>query len=181
MVRNRFSGVKGSCYLTHGAHDYDHAAMRKALRATDRDAVLEGIDDIDADVQLFGPKPTKYRLVITTQVYENYGYRWKPKGGNEYHIPLGESVLHVTGGYLKQLVDQHRHLIEKLAGPDELHGVDERIIDWSIYSDVEKTYEEQMDEEYLDFDDKKYAEELRTYREYGWRAEVADYVNYPNN
>ena len=38
-----------------------------------------------------------------------------------------------------------------------------------------------MDEEYLDFDDKKYAEELRTYREYGWRAEVADYVNYPNN
>ena len=26
------------------------------------------------------------KLLITTQVYENYGYRWKPKGGNDYVI-----------------------------------------------------------------------------------------------
>jgi hypothetical protein len=25
-------------------------------------------------------------LVIDTQVYENYGYRWKPKGGSSYKI-----------------------------------------------------------------------------------------------
>ena len=25
-------------------------------------------------------------LVISTQDYENYGYRWKPKGGSEYKI-----------------------------------------------------------------------------------------------
>jgi hypothetical protein len=26
------------------------------------------------------------KLLITTQVYENYGYRWKAKGGNDYEI-----------------------------------------------------------------------------------------------
>jgi len=26
------------------------------------------------------------KLLITTQVYENYGYRWKPKGGNDYVV-----------------------------------------------------------------------------------------------
>ena len=26
------------------------------------------------------------KLLITTQVYENYGYRWKPKGGCDYVI-----------------------------------------------------------------------------------------------
>lgn len=25
-------------------------------------------------------------LVIATQDYENYGYRWKPKGGSEYKV-----------------------------------------------------------------------------------------------
>jgi hypothetical protein len=26
------------------------------------------------------------KLLITTQVHENYGYRWKPKGGNDYVV-----------------------------------------------------------------------------------------------
>ena len=26
------------------------------------------------------------KLLITTQVYENYGYRWKAKGGNDYVV-----------------------------------------------------------------------------------------------
>lgn len=26
------------------------------------------------------------KLLITTQVYENYGYRWKPKGGCDYVV-----------------------------------------------------------------------------------------------
>jgi hypothetical protein len=26
------------------------------------------------------------KLIITTQVYENYGYRWKAKGGNDYVV-----------------------------------------------------------------------------------------------
>ena len=26
------------------------------------------------------------KLLITTQVYENYGYRWKPKGGSDYVV-----------------------------------------------------------------------------------------------
>jgi len=26
------------------------------------------------------------KILITTQTYENYGYRWKPKGGSDYFI-----------------------------------------------------------------------------------------------
>ena len=26
------------------------------------------------------------KLLLTTQVYENYGYRWKAKGGNDYVV-----------------------------------------------------------------------------------------------
>jgi hypothetical protein len=32
------------------------------------------------------------KIYIYTQCYENYGYRWKPKGGMDYFIPCGESI-----------------------------------------------------------------------------------------
>jgi hypothetical protein len=32
------------------------------------------------------------KLYIYTQYAENYGYRWKFKGGNDYFIPCGQSI-----------------------------------------------------------------------------------------
>jgi len=34
-------------------------------------------------------------FIIDTQIHENYGYRWKPKGGNTFHI-YAETAEHAV-------------------------------------------------------------------------------------
>lgn len=142
-IRNRFKFVKGSCYLTHGDDDYDHKALKKALRASERDFIEEGLQDIEDNKVVQTTGKLTYRLVIFTQIYENYGYRMKAKGGNEYHLPI-ENILTVTSAGLKAMVEAHRSLIERLSGP-ELHDYDERIVEWGVFSNEELTPDELMD------------------------------------
>ena len=48
------------------------------------------------------------KLLITTQVYENYGYRWKAKGGNDY------VVLNVDPcDMIDVIIDRARNQIEQ--------------------------------------------------------------------
>jgi len=62
------------------------------------------------------------KLLIITQVYENYGYSdnaaeskpyWKAKGGDEYFVALDEK--HMTwplNGYINSVLDKAKPLIE---------------------------------------------------------------------
>jgi hypothetical protein len=50
------------------------------------------------------------QLLITTQVYENYGYRWKPKGGNDYKFALGHQLR--SDEALSEIVEYFRAKIE---------------------------------------------------------------------
>jgi hypothetical protein len=63
------------------------------------------------------------KLLITTQVYENYGYRWKPKGGCDY-------VIKRFRGDATQAVMALRSQIEQ----DNDH-YRESIINWEIVAD----------------------------------------------
>lgn len=140
-IKNRFRGVKGSCYLTHGSDDYDHRALKKAIRATGKDIIRESIEDTH-DVEI-AQKPTSYRLVVYTQVYENYGYRWKAKGGNEYHMPITD-ITEVNYKSLSAIVEANRPKIERTGNDDVLHSHSEHIIDWQVYGNNELTEEEEM-------------------------------------
>lgn len=162
-LKNRLAGVKGSSYLTRGADDYDHRGLKKALRAMGRDLIQEAIEE--AHEEASGAAPVSYRLVIFTQVYENYGYRWKPKGGNEYHIQLGYTTC--CDEVSRILVDNHRHLIERTGDDDGLHSFSEHITGWSIYGSDEKTYEERMEED----SSPEVKEHYRARRETGWLRE----------
>ena len=70
------------------------------MNATQR-AIKEGLNDYYESRK---PEPTKssklYRLVLMTQIHENYGTeetpRWKPKGGSEYHVILGSETVALT-------------------------------------------------------------------------------------
>jgi hypothetical protein len=43
------------------------------------------------------------KLYIYTQYAENYGYRWKFKGGNDYFIPCGKSITPARAYAMVQL------------------------------------------------------------------------------
>lgn len=63
------------------------------------------------------------KLLITTQVYENYGYRWKPKGGCDY-------VIKKFRGDATQAVMALRSQIEQ-----DNEAYRESIINWEIVAD----------------------------------------------
>ena len=73
------------------------------------------------------------KLLITTQVYENYGYRWKPKGGNDYVIRDVDSC-----DMIDVIVDRVRGQIEQ-----DNQAFRETIIDWTIVADDHLTEFEQ--------------------------------------
>lgn len=165
-IKNRLRGVKGSCYLTHGSDNYDHHGLKKALRAEGRDLIREALEESTEPTTT--PTPTSYRLVITTQIYENYGYRWKPKGGSEYHLPIAD-ITAVTGKALADLVQSHRHLIERTGSDDALHSSSEHIINWQIVPNTELTDEEEMEADpWMAISDEAKAH-YRNQRETAWR------------
>ena len=168
-LTNRLRGVKGSCFLIHGSDNYDHDGLKKALRATGKDLIREALED--AADPVLAKKPGKYRLVIFTQVYENYGYRWKAKGGCEYHIPIADITAH-NNKTLTELVNLHRRLIEKQGDSAIAHSYDEWIIDWEVFADTELTPEESFEADYYQSSDwaRAGAARDREYRERGWMA-----------
>ena len=81
------------------------------------------------------------KLLIQTQVYENYGYRWKPKGGNDYSYALGSNVRCEEA--LKEIVEFFRSQIEC-----DNEGFRENIIGYSVVADDFLTEFEQSQLEY---------------------------------
>jgi len=80
------------------------------------------------------------KLLISTQVYENYGYRWKPKGGNDYvilnHTENNEETT--------KLIMAIRHKVEC-----DNNLFKEHIINWQI---VDDNYITSFEQDQLDFE-----------------------------
>ena len=82
------------------------------------------------------------KLLIATQVYENYGYRWKPKGGCDYTYALGTAGR--SSESLLELVSALRLQIEQ-----NNEGYREYILSWEVVADDYLTAFEQSQ---LDYD-----------------------------
>ncbi len=85
------------------------------------------------------------KLLITTQVYENYGARWKPKGGNDYVVRnLNQNVVGSC------LADQATKAVLTLRAQIEQDSeyYRESIIDWSVVSD---DYMTEFEKDQLEF------------------------------
>ena len=78
------------------------------------------------------------KLLITTQVYENYGYRWKPKGGCDYVVRNVDPC-----DMIDVIVDRVRNQIEQ-----DNDSFQETIIGYSLVADDYLTEFEQSQLEY---------------------------------
>ena len=65
------------------------------------------------------------KLLISTQVYENYGYRWKAKGGSDYVVKNVDEC-----DMIDVIVDRVRGKIEQ-----DNEGFRENIIGYSVVAD----------------------------------------------
>jgi len=81
------------------------------------------------------------KLLINTQVYENYGYRWKPKGGCDYSYALGSAGR--SSEALLELITALRKQIEQ-----DNEGFREYIINWKVVADDYLTEFEQSQLDY---------------------------------
>lgn len=81
------------------------------------------------------------QLLITTQVYENYGYRWKPKGGNDYKFALGHQLR--SDEALSEIVEYFRAKIET-----DNEQFQETIVGYQVVSDDYLTEFERSQLEY---------------------------------
>jgi hypothetical protein len=81
------------------------------------------------------------QLLITTQVYENYGSRWKPKGGNDYKYSLGSSLR--SDQALAEIVEYFRSTVE---ADNEMFQ--ETIVGYSVVADDYLTEFEQSQLDY---------------------------------
>lgn len=81
------------------------------------------------------------QLLITTQVYENYGYRWKPKGGNDYKFAIGHQLR--SDEALSEIVEYFRAKIET-----DNEQFQETIVGYQVVSDDYLTEFERSQLEY---------------------------------
>jgi hypothetical protein len=93
------------------------------------------------------------QLVFFTQVHENYAWDaegnlgtgdkayWKPKGGSEYLVNIGEGPFNTAD--IQKLA---RELLHKFECHNDMFQ--EHVIDWSLESDDFLTYNERMQMEY---------------------------------
>lgn len=131
--------------------------QHKALRRADKLAILEGL----APEIVIPPTPAVpldgYRLVITTQVYENYGAHnwdgtgecpqyWKAKGGNEYQTPATYHITETTEANERKVIERYRHMIEQRS-----EGYHEYIIGVEWMASTEETYDEKMRREMIEW------------------------------
>jgi len=159
----RVRTTKGSCYLTHGSDSYDKKGLAKARRAFDKAVIAESTEEATESLREVSG-PATFRIVVTTQVRENYGahcwdgegqcpVHWKYKGGNEYHRNIGTAndVLLLGSAGIKRHLNEMLGAIER----DDEYYI-EYMIDWVLVPTTKETCEER---------------ELREMREWGMICE----------
>lgn len=153
----RMANTKGCSFLTHGDDDHDHRGLNKARRALDKALVDEYFEEqIDPEAEPVTTGP--FRVVVTTQVYENYGAHtwdgegecpryWKAKGGQEYQVEVGTAadVLALGSAGLRRIADR---IADKVERNDEYWH--EFRLSWHVH-DSSETYQEQCIREMIEW------------------------------
>lgn len=91
-------------------------------------------------------------LVVYTQVYENYGTRWKPKWGHEYVVArlTVQEVVDLGKTGMAAIVAERRLHVEHDRLPEEITctgDYDEQIVDWEIVEDDYVTHDQKSYDE----------------------------------
>lgn len=147
---NRLRGTKGWCFLTHGSDNYDHRGLKKVLRSVGRAMADEGLREIQEAREEAAKEAVeqarlekvlevsggKWRLEVSTQVYENYGSRWKAKGGSEYQARFDSKPTEEQ--YETALADLSKKVTHQ-GSDDQLHSYDEWVIHAQLYSPYEES------------------------------------------
>lgn len=145
-VTKRIRNTRGSSFLTHGSDDYDHKGLTKARRALDKALIAEQIEDAHCAFQT--PKPqTSFRLVLWTQEFENHAAQdwngegecpenWSPKGGSEYHLPVGsvQDILTLGKTGVASLAIQAARRLEV---SNNYYSVN--VVGWALFPSSEET------------------------------------------
>jgi hypothetical protein len=150
----RTNNRRHSSFLTHGADDYDHRGLNRARREEGK-AIIRDWQEPDPtnDAETVSrDEPTTFRIVVHTQVFENYGAHcwdgkgqcpqyWKAKGGNEYQRTIGttNAVIAMGAKGVKAIADA---IAKQVARNDDYY--EEYAIGWDLIPNTEETYEEQM-------------------------------------
>lgn len=127
-------------------------SIHKALRRADRSAIAEFFEVEPKLDPTPNPVPVEgWRLVIQTQVYENYGAHnwdgkgecpqyWKAKGGHEYQTPAVYTIYDSGNAEIeREIINRYRHMIE-----ERNHGYHEYIISVDWYPTTQETPDEVM-------------------------------------
>ena len=151
---SRIRHIKGNSYLTHGDDSYDKRGLNHARRGMDRAIINEWLEEGKEEATEPISGPVTFRVVMITQVYENYGAHnwdgkgecpsyWKAKGGHECHHALGSAndVLDLGKAGIDAIV---RQMASQVTRWDEYF--DEYVIGWEIVPSNEKTQHEEWDE-----------------------------------
>ena len=145
-AQGRIRSSKGSSFLTHGGDNYDHRSLNVARRALDKALIEEELNE--EPCAFVTPKSgTNFRLVLWTQIRENYGSHswdgkgecpqyWKCKGGEEYHVQIGtvNKCIELGSKGIQEIVDKATPMITK---SDDYWR--ENVIGWALFSDAEET------------------------------------------
>lgn len=160
----RVRETRGSYYLTRGGDTADHRSANKARRALDSAIIAEQLEE--GPIVEAAPKgPVTFRIVISTQVYENYGAHyceceydepctcvdhWKAKGGDDFQRDIGSAndVIAMGAKGVQAIADELRKLVEEDNRAYRVH-----VIGWSLVPSDEETPGEA---------------DLREMREWGW-------------
>jgi hypothetical protein len=175
----RIRNTKNASFLTRGGDDYDHKGLNNARRSYGKAVIRSFMEESpEADT----PEPTNeaettFRVVLSTQIYENYGahcwdgegtcpIHWKAKGGSEYHQAIGNASDTIALGSkgVQAIADA---MAKQVARDDDYYQ--EYAIGWNVIPSTEETYDEQM---YREMRDEGYWPEAHKHEVYEQR--IAD-------
>jgi len=157
MSRNkaerRMRRTLGASFLTRGGDDFDHKGLNRARRSMDRVVCEEASEEeVVAEDAAKLPGGTLFRIVLWTEIRENYGAHnwdgegecpqyWKCKGGSEYHRVIGSAAtVHEMGANELSSIAQHMgEIVEQ-----DNEGFQEIPCGWELFPSTEDTPEEEM-------------------------------------
>lgn len=158
---SRIRNTRGACYLTHGADNYDHKGLNKARRNLGKAIIKSWEEETNEPEEVQArSEGTTFRIVVTTQIEENYGTHrcecgtdatckcrpyWKRKGGTEYKRNIGTAADVIALGTqgVKAIAEQ---MCSAAYRRDRFYN--EYPIGWDVIPSTEETYEEQLNKEY---------------------------------
>ncbi len=176
----RIRNTKNASFLTQGGDDYDHKGLNNARRSYGKAVICSFMEESpEADTpESTNEAETTFRVVLSTQIYENYGahcwdgegtcptHYWKAKGGSEYHQAIGNASDTIALGSkgVQAIADA---MAKQVARDDDYYQ--EYAIGWNVIPSTEETYDEQM---YREMRDEGYWPEAHKHEVYEQR--IAD-------